>query len=264
MRTSKHVFNSAAALRNVFVPAIESRPIQLRMSPLTSQWRPNPILPIAQRRSYNDTSAKVPTARYPRDSEITARHIILVNDDGNLGAPILTTRVRASMDPLNTESLIMVAEPTESIPYPICKVINKAKEYARMKALKKARKENKDPAKTCKTLEIGWGIEKGDERHRMERLRGFLAKGYRVEVVVAKKRRGRSVGGDEMRGLLGRVRGCIEDGGWKEGKEMEGNVGEKLTIFAEGKVPKGKENGDGKGMEEGENNEEVKVKAGAV
>lgn len=117
-----------------------------------------------------------------------------------------------------------------------------------------------------KTLELNWAIDKGDLGHRLERMREFLGKGYKVEVVLVKKRgKSKPASQEQMEGLVKGVRGAIEEGGWKEHKPMEGKIGGQVLIFAQGKVVKGKE-GEGKDeeveegdIEEGEDGEKEEV-----
>jgi translation initiation factor IF-3 len=122
---------------------------------------------------------------------------------------------------------------------PLVKVIDKAETYKREKEARK-KKKTEGASKVKKTLEINWAIEKGDEGHRMDTLRKFLAKGYKVDIVLAKKRKGKVVTEDVARELVKRIQAVIkEEGrGWKEGKPMEGKVGGTVTIFAEGKAEK--------------------------
>lgn len=125
---------------------------------------------------------------------------------------------------------------------PVCKVLSRASLIAAEKARKAAQK-NKDPTKTVKGLEMNWAIEKGDLAHRLQRLRQWLEKGWRVEVVLAKKRKGRVASEEEGREVVRRVREVLEDVGGRENKPAEGKLGAVMTIYCEGKKKEGGEGG---------------------
>lgn len=91
---------------------------------------------------------------------------------------------------------------------------------------------------------MNWAIEKGDLGHRLNRLREWLGRGWRVEVVLAKKRRGRVATLEEAERLVESVRGVLGECGGRENKVAEGKVGGVMTIYCEGKVTK---EGRGKG-----------------
>ena len=100
----------------------------------------------------------------------------------------------------------------------------------------KAKKE-RSSAVTVKTIELNWAIDGNDLRHRLERIREFLGRGWRVEVMMAPKRKGRKASEEEARELLDRVRGVVADvEGARESKAMEGKLLGTATIFAEGKA----------------------------
>ena len=42
-----------------------------------------------------------------------------------------------------------------------------------------------------KTIELNWAIDGNDLGHRLQRIKDFLGKGNRVEVMMAPKRKGR-------------------------------------------------------------------------
>jgi translation initiation factor IF-3 len=198
-------------------------------------------------------------SRGARNEEIKSYSCVVANPDGTLTEPLQTSYVFSKVD-LSTEALITVSEiedPRQEPPcpyaiddpryyeisklplLPLVKIINKAETYKREKEAKKKRKED-SASKVKKTIEINWAIEKGDYGHRMDSLRKFLSKGNKVDIVLAKKKKGKPVTEDAAKDLIKRIQGVIaEEGkGWKEGKPWEGKVLGSLTIFAEGKVDK--------------------------
>jgi translation initiation factor IF-3 len=273
MRAAKHICSTAAALRTVFVPQFETRSLQFA----SRQWPPkrcsthlSPFSTTARRSAYMVTPKDAPVkSRSARNEEIISYSCVVVNPDGTLTDPLQTSYVLSKTD-LSTEALITVSEirdPRQEPPcpyeiddpryYEVCKlpllplvkIINKAEEYKKEKEAKKRKKEG-SASKVRKTIEINWAIEKGDYGHRMDSLRKFLSKGYKVDVVLAKKKKGKPVTEDVAKDLIKRIQGVIaEEGkGWKEAKPLEGKVGGSLTIFAEGKVDKSA--GDNSGSED--------------
>lgn len=101
--------------------------------------------------------------------------------------------------------------------------------------MKKKNKEN--PALTLKTIELNWAIDKHDLGHRLETMRGFLRKGFRVDVLLVGKRKKRKAEPEEAANTLRGVRECIESvEGAKEWKAMEGKVGGLVKMYIEGKA----------------------------
>ena len=90
---------------------------------------------------------------------------------------------------------------------------------------------------TLKTIELNWAIDSHDLKHRLETMRGFLRKGYRVDVLLVGKKRKRKAEPEEAQATLRGVKECIESvEGAKEWKTMEGKVGSMVKLYAEGKA----------------------------
>lgn len=254
MRNLRCAFSAAAALRRVFILPAE-RPLlsqfrpQLRSSPLTKSATST----FFQHRSYSSA--------LPHDEQIIKQnylHVHLVDETGKLSPPQLVSDILATLD-RRTQSLITVAippprlrsrweQPPEAAPsseegpgrtapeIPICKIINKE---AVQKAAKALKKKPSSPSQTVKTLELNWAIDPHDLQHRLKRLREFLEKGYRVDVVLIGKRKKRKASPEEAAETLRRVREAGEDvEGAKEWKAMEGKVGGAVTVYLEGKAKK--------------------------
>ncbi|KAI1284326.1 hypothetical protein F5Y07DRAFT_721 [Xylaria sp. FL0933] len=230
----------------------------------------------AARRPFCSTSYRpyaVSSPKNPRDKDIPYRWVRVADEQGTLSAPQRTESVLANLE--EGYSLVMVAPPpppksatpTSSTsttisaapiiqppPAAICRIINTVEEA---KAAAAAAKEAKQMATHTKTLELNWAIAPHDRAHKMKRLREFLEKGLRVEVMFARKRGSRKATAEEEKGLVDTVRMTV-DGvpGAGEYKRMDGRVGGVLRMFFEG--PKGKRKGKGKGKkgeEEGEGEE---------
>ncbi|TVY53334.1 Translation initiation factor IF-3 [Lachnellula cervina] len=221
----RHFSGTATALHRVFIAPIELQPRLFRALP--------PTLSHQQRNYASPPKPKVEKSRLPTNDEISARSITLVTADGKLSAPQNTRSVLSSLDQ-KTHVLTMVVEGTEEEP-PICKVLNRAELYAAEKERRKRKKDEGKGKSRSKELEMNWAIEKGDEKTKMRKLVEWVGRGWKVEVTLAKKRKGRVAGEEECEALVGRLKGVLAEGGGKEFKPAEGKVGGVLTIYCEGK-----------------------------
>ena len=108
-----------------------------------------------------------------------------------------------------------------------------------MREAEKAKgKANKNPGATIKTIELNWAIDGNDLGHRLNKVKEFLGKGFKVEVVLAEKRKGRKATEEEAQDLLRRIREAVKEvDGARESKPMEGKLLKPATIYAEGKAP---------------------------
>lgn len=136
-----------------------------------------------------------------------------------------------------TYSLIVVVPGEPGVP-PICKIIDKKKEWAAQKERKKKQSSSGAKATPTKTMELNWAIEQGDLGHRLARVKEFLEKGWKVEIVLAAKRKGKQADVEDAEALIKKIREVIVDTGAKETKDMEGKLLGVVTIFTEGKAIK--------------------------
>ncbi|KAI1375274.1 hypothetical protein F4677DRAFT_446779 [Hypoxylon crocopeplum] len=117
-------------------------------------------------------------------------------------------------------------------PAAICRVVDNAAVQA--KATEAARGARRKVVNT-KELELSWGIAGHDLEHKLRRLRTFLEKGMHVEVVLAKKRRGRAAPPEQAEAVLAQVHEAVASvEGAKESRKMDGSVGGVLHLFFEG------------------------------
>ncbi|GJD01173.1 translation initiation factor IF-3 [Colletotrichum higginsianum] len=159
---------------------------------------------------------------------IRDRQVLVVDENNKLTGPHETRRVLQSLDP-ETQSLRMVSRPgpnpaPDQPRFAICRVVDKRVEKEREKVQEKARKETARKLARFKVLELNWAIAPHDLGHRMKQMKGFLEKGYKVEVLFAKKKGSRRATRDEAEALVQAVRDAVaEVGGAKEWKESEGS-----------------------------------------
>lgn len=187
---------------------------------------------VQQQRYY--ASPPSTARRLPRNEEIKAWSVCLRNAEGNLDPPRSTSDILQSID-RTKYSLVTIVAGEPGVP-PICKIVSMKDEY---RAAKARQKQPKNPGATTKEIELNWAIDENDLGHRMDRVKEFLGKGYKVEILLAKKRKGKGATLARALEVVQRIRDTIASvEGAKESKPMEGKTLETATLFAEGKVLK--------------------------
>jgi translation initiation factor IF-3 len=231
MRSLRCTFNAATALHRIFIAPIEHSNLCTGPHPLAYSF-PKLHIPRGQRYLFS-SSRKL--EQLPRDGDIDSKRVRIVLENGKLSPPQYTANVRMKMN-TRTETLIAVAKADKSDPssMPICKIVSIA-------ALKKAEYEKNKSKKasaaqwTIKKIELNWAIDGHDLRHRLERVQEFLAKGWRVEVLMAPKRKGRRATEEEARQLVAKVKETVNlVEGAREWKGMEGVILGQATMYLEG------------------------------
>ncbi|KAI2621770.1 hypothetical protein GGR54DRAFT_79131 [Hypoxylon sp. NC1633] len=163
--------------------------------------------------------------------------------DGGLSPPQQRDQVLASLNP-KTHTLVMVAPPPPAssggdggVGAAICRIVdNAAANAVAAETERRARRKAVD----TKELEFSWGIAGHDLGHKLRRMRDFLARGLNVEVLLARKKRGRAATREEAEALVASVREAVASvEGAKEGRKMDGAVGGVAKLFFEG-APEGK------------------------
>ncbi|KAI1390904.1 uncharacterized protein F4822DRAFT_394817 [Hypoxylon trugodes] len=155
-----------------------------------------------------------------------------------LSSPQRTDIVLRSLNP-KTHTLLMVATPPETTSEnadepraAICRIIDNAAASA---AAAETERLTRRKAIDSKELEFSWSIAGHDLAHKLRRLREFLDKGLNVEVILAKKKKGRTATKEEAQAVLVAVREAVASvEGAKEVRKMEGNVGGLARLYFEG------------------------------
>lgn len=167
-------------------------------------------------------------------------------DDAAAEGPLRTQFVLSRLEP--HESLRMTqpyvpADADKGRPEPqfaVCKIVDKREEYERRKQLRG--KGNKAAAAAArprtKELELTWAIAEHDLATKMRQMGGFLAKGLRVDVLVARKKGGRQVDGKEAESVVKRIRDEVERNEGREVKPATGLAGGTMKFYLEGKPAK--------------------------
>ncbi|KAK1981729.1 translation initiation factor IF-3 [Colletotrichum cereale] len=256
MRGTRCLYNnSRTALYRVFVSPFEKVEALTRRSALahpSSRTLPPILSPPMQsfarhaalihryrkpnRSTTPDSKAATNPRQLPADVMIRDRQILVVDEDNKLTGPHDTLRVLRSLD-LDTQSLRMVSrappKPTGDQPrYAICRVVDKRVEKERERAQEKNKKETARRLARVKELELNWAIASHDLGHKMKQMKGFLEKGYKVDVIFAKKKGSRVATRDEAQALVQAVRDAVaEVKGAKEWKEAEGQPPKVMKLY---------------------------------
>lgn len=236
MSNPRCVFNVASALSRVFIAPIEHCPTRFlgASNPsCPSLFNKVSTAPIQYRTYFKATSNAVAATRLPRDKEIRAPYLRLKNSDHTLDPPRSTAEILESID-LKTHTLevITMGEYGED---PIAKILNKKEMFQQ----KQAQKKTKKPGSVIKTIEMNWAIDKNDLGHRLSKIRDFLVKGNKVEVLLAGKSKGRKATMEEAEAVVKRIRDSVEEvEGAKESRKMEGKLLAPAVLYFVGKEPK--------------------------
>ncbi|KAF9582381.1 hypothetical protein BGW38_000279 [Lunasporangiospora selenospora] len=121
-----------------------------------------------------------PLDRPRRDEEIDSQWIRLITPDGNQGEKRLSWALK-SFD--RTQYFLVEVSPHPKLP--ICKLVSKKELYEKNKSSKMAKKANET---VTKELQLNWGTDPHDLRHKLSKFKGFLEKGYRIDVQINGKK----------------------------------------------------------------------------
>lgn len=184
----------------------------------------------------------VKLARMPRDNEIDWPYVYVKTPgaDGreHLDTPRPIKEVLAELDPKTTylEAIAVPKKGDRSSPqWPVCRIVNKKEELAKLKDMKERKKK---AAIKEKELELNWTLSSHDLDHKLKTLQKFLSKGYKVQLVLQRKARSKATATQEdANALLERVTTTMQEvKGAKEWKGREGQVLGRYMIFLQGKV----------------------------
>ncbi|KKY36262.1 putative translation initiation factor [Diaporthe ampelina] len=261
-------------LTRIFVPALLALPPQARAywavrDSGASQAPPRPTPSIFDRDSYVRTASgnnfhnrragrpnqkkevdpdapgprvAAKLGRMPRDNEINWPYVY-VKTPGVEGWEALDTprpikEVLAELDRKTTylEAIaVPKADEVGSPRWPVCRIVNKKEELAKLKDIKERKKKG---ATKEKELELNWTLASHDLDHKLKTLQKFLSKGYKVQVLLQRKSRSKATATEEdAKALIEKVTKVIEEvKGAKEWKRREGKVLGSYRIFLHGKV----------------------------
>jgi translation initiation factor IF-3 len=166
------------------------------------------------------------------NEHIPARFVQMVDQKGSLLPPLPKQEILDTVDPF-TSFLAMVSPPGHK-GHPVCKIFNRTAELRRLKSFAKSSK-SKYKSGVPKQIELNWAIDPHDFEHRLDQMQNFLRKGYKVEVIMARKRGGRRATLEEGKRMVHRLHERIKEvNGASESKPMEGAVLGEATLFFQG------------------------------
>ena len=190
----------------------------------------------------SDQRERLRADRPPRDEEIKAFKVYVVqSENSRLPDPLATYEVLQSRQRDERGRLtqflqeVAPAKPEEGRLYPVCKIIDK--KMAREAEIAK-RKSSKEKKIQIKQLEFSWTVTDNDMNYRLERLKEFLGRGWKVKVLFGAKRKGwqgrRAPTKEEVVNVLNRIKGAVREvEGAHEATAMEGKAGEEATLTFE-------------------------------
>ncbi|KAI9860755.1 MAG: hypothetical protein M1813_005678 [Trichoglossum hirsutum] len=223
--------STAQSLRKVFINSNGQAQPTSSLFVQAAFLRPSArLLPPASVRIRSYAQAAHLKRRLPRDEEILASSVHLVDENGTFHPPTPVRKLLASFD-RKLYHLVAVS-PIESGQTPICKIVSRKELRDRERV-----KPVKNPANIVKQLELNWAIDSNDLGHRLNKMREFLEKGMRVEVILANKRKGRKASAEEAAAVMRRIREkTAEVEGAKEWRSADGKVLGQMTMFLQGNV----------------------------
>jgi translation initiation factor IF-3 len=164
-----------------------------------------------------------------RDEEIESQWIQFVTEEGQLGGQKTLSSVLKTFD----RSKFFLIEVDSNANPPICKLFSKKEMFDKAKALRQAKKANTTPVKE---LQLNWGTDAHDLNHKLSKSRGFLEKGYRLEVQV-NGRKGKSTTPEEREQVMARIKQEFEPVS-KYVKNPEWVKATTVTMLLQGIAPK--------------------------
>lgn len=262
MNNSKCLFNSAIALRRVFLnnvlasDAVASRrqakslllpsSRQLQRQQTRSFSIQKPLLRLGFKAKTPSTN-EAPSTRLQRDREIRAPFVHLAGP-GGLSEPQRTQDILNDLSAFESLQVVSMPapkkEPAEEDDgrarpqWPVCRIVD----------LKKLRQEEKDKKKEerkksvgSKELEINWGIAMNDlEMTKLKQLRKFLCKGMTVQITLVAKAKSRKSGkkhiasADEAKQIVKAIKGAVEAVPGSIEVKAEGDVGKQMMLIFQG------------------------------
>jgi len=193
---------------------------------------------LDRRYTLPDYMQKTGRDRLPRDHEITDPQIMVL-DGGAVEGPLATRFVMSKLTAGESLRMIQPYKPANDkegtrAEYALCKIVDIQEEYKAEKERKDKKKKEAKPK--TKEVELSWGISEHDLVTKTRQLGTFLEKGFKVEVVLGKKKGGRKITEQEAQEVLKKVRHEVEARNGMETKPPQGDVGGVLRLMVESKV----------------------------
>lgn len=162
-------------------------------------------------------------ADYTRDEQIATNTVRLKTGE-ELGLPQNLQRLLRNLD-RRTHTIVQLAKPDEDN-IAIVQVYEKTELLKQVREREERVKQQLLAAKERKPkqIELNWAISENDLELKLKQLEAFLAKGKKVEILLASKKKQRKASMEEGSAVIKKVRQKIRDIGAKEVKALEGQV----------------------------------------
>lgn len=145
-------------------------------------------------------------ARRTGDEKIPYRIVRVVNSEtGKLDPPTRLSDILASVD-LKALRVELVTEDPE----PVVKIVDRRDSYEKWKEQKKAFRKGVKAGEQ-KEIQVTWGVDAGDLKHKIMKARAELEKGCRVEIVIAPKRGQKLPKPNEMVARANEISSSLQD-----------------------------------------------------
>ncbi|KAI5310787.1 hypothetical protein KEM55_002062 [Ascosphaera atra] len=218
-RSSRHIPSRLCQQHSLWVAPSRLSQTQTRLLQTTS-----PLAAYPKNRKFQ----ALPQDGPPRDNDIKARLVRVVNEDGKLNEPVFLHEALAPVD-REKECLVQMVAETEDSPA-VVKVFSKDELVE-----KYDRKKKGGGGSSWKQLELNWGIEAHDLQHRLKKIEEFIELGKSVELILMPKKKKKPATREQAFWLVKEVKLGIKQMKGKEIKPMEGALLGELRIFAKKK-----------------------------
>ncbi|KAF8926197.1 hypothetical protein BGZ58_000102 [Dissophora ornata] len=174
--------------------------------------------------SLEDLGKRPALDRARRDEEIDSQWIQYITPEGKRVEKTLSSVLKT----FDRSEFFLIEVDSRSYP-PVCKLATKRELYEKAKHAKQAKKSN---VLQTKELQLNWGTDAHDLSHKLSKCRGFLEKGYRLDVQINGKK-GKSTTPQEREAVLERVKAEFEPVA-KYVKQPEWVKATTVTMFLQG------------------------------
>ncbi|CAI6332400.1 unnamed protein product [Periconia digitata] len=261
-----HFSSTSRALYRIFIAPTLATPGPFRLQHTFLVPQAARLLPQIPTRGLK--TAKRPPQRYTLtdaytlDKAIDADYIDYVDLDGVFHENVYIHDVFSSYNRVTHYLLLVTPASVDEAgnpkpgSLPVCKIVAKIDlrmQFEKKVAIERRTQLGKGVGPSSKNLELNWAIEAGDLKHRLNKMRGFLEEGRKVEVLIGPKRKGRVATEQECENLLQSMKSTVQEiKGARQVTEPEGAMGGVMTFVFEGQKLEG--------AEEKEENEKKKDK----
>ncbi|KAK6533547.1 hypothetical protein TWF694_002485 [Orbilia ellipsospora] len=256
--TCRHLNRPTLSLLSIYTASPSSTPLSPPsfLLPFSNHERPTTIITPriqiqpSQRRHTSNISIKFPVSpnlgpqfieearvRFPYDDEITAETPQFIDDEGKLVGTFPIAQILRSYDPAKFHLIhISGADtlPADATDGHIVRLFPKTLLLERLEAERlEARTKRKNKRNVSKEVQISWGIDQHDLGNHLRKVGKFLEKGFRVEVMFAKKKGQGKPTEEKLEAMMKTVEEFMLYNGGEAVKKPDGEVGGQLKMLVQ-------------------------------